>query len=57
MKYILMLISVAALVVLFVAPTLHAMGIGSQQTSQAGILIGTIGWFGSAILWMRPKHN
>ncbi len=57
MKYLLMLISVAALVVLFVAPTLYAMGIGSQQTSQTGILIGTIGWFGSAILWMRPKHN
>ncbi len=57
MKRLLILISLASLAVLFVAPTLHAMGIGSQQTSQTGILIGTIGWFASAILWMRPEHN
>ena len=57
MKALLIVVSILALVVLFAAPALHAAELASAKTSEWGMLIGTIGWFGSAILWMRPKHN
>ena len=55
MRTMLMVISVAALVVLFALPTLHAAGLASAEAGQFGILAGTIGWFATAPFWIRKR--
>ena len=55
MRTILIAISLAALVVLFVGPTLHAMGLASADVGQYGILAGTVGWFATAPFWIRYR--
>jgi len=53
MKTILSIVSVAALAILFVGPTLYAMELASAQAGQHSILVGTIGWFATAPFWIR----
>ena len=53
MRTMLITISLAALVILFVGPTLHAMGLASAQAGQYSILVGTVGWFATAPFWIR----
>jgi hypothetical protein len=53
MRTILITISLAALVVLFVGPTLYAMGLTSADFGQYSILAGTVGWFATAPFWIR----
>ena len=55
MRTILMMISAAALIVLFAGPTLHAAGLVSAEAGQYGILAGTVGWFATAPFWV--KHH
>ena len=57
MKTVLIAISVVSLVVLFVTPTLHAAELVSVQISHAGMILGTIGWFASAIFWIRSRRD
>jgi hypothetical protein len=57
MKIVLIVISVVALIVLLTAPMLHALGYGSAQTSNYGMLVGTVGWFATAPFWMRHGHG
>jgi hypothetical protein len=52
MKYALIAISMAALVVLFVGPTLYAMGHVGKPMGEHCILGGTIGWFATAPFWI-----
>ena len=42
---------------LFVTPTLHAAELVSVQISHAGMILGTIGWFASAIFWIRSRRE
>ena len=53
MKYTLIAISMVALVVLFVGPTLHAMDYVTKAVAQNCILAGTIGWFATAPFWIK----
>ena len=55
MRKILMGVSLAALVVLFTLPALHAAGLASAEAGQSGILAGTIGWFATAPFWIRKR--
>jgi len=51
MKTILMLISLLALGVLLVAPTLHA----TREFCQYGMILGTVGWFATAPFWIKYR--
>jgi len=53
MRRTLKAISLAALAVLFVGPTLHAVGLVSTEVGRYGILAGTIGWFATAPFWIK----
>ena len=55
MKRKMVVISIAALAVLLIAPALHAMGVVSPAISRYGIVVGTIGWFLTAPLWIRRE--
>jgi len=55
MRRLLMVISLAALAVLFVGPTLHATGLASPDVGRYGIWAGTVGWFATAPLWIRNR--
>ena len=55
MRTILMIISLAALAILFVSPTLHATGLASAEVGRNGILVGTIGWFATAPFYIRKR--
>ena len=44
-----------SLVVLLAVPSLGAFGLVSPELSLRAILFGTIGWFATALLWMRPR--
>lgn len=50
-----MFISLAALAVLFVGPTLHALGLVSAEVGTSGILAGTLGWFATAPFWIKYR--
>ena len=53
MRKVLIVVSLAALGMLFVGPVLHAAGIAPPEVSQYGILAGTAGWFATAPFWMK----
>ncbi len=55
MRTTLMIVSLAALVVLFAGPTLHAVGFVSTEVGRYGILAGTIGWFATAPFWIKRR--
>ncbi len=55
MRKVLMVISLATLVVLFVGPILHAAGLASPEVGRYGILAGTVGWFATAPLWIKYR--
>ena len=55
MRRILIALSLTALVVLFVGPTLHAMELVSVDFGKHCILAGTVGWFATAPFWIRRR--
>ena len=55
MRIVLMVISLAALGMLFVGPLLHAAGIAPPEVGRYGILAGTAGWFATAPFWMKYR--
>ncbi|MEE9602926.1 MAG: hypothetical protein V3V75_06450 [Thermoguttaceae bacterium] len=55
MRTILMVISLTALGVLLVTPTLHAAGLAPREVGQYGIFIGTVGWFATAPFWIKYR--
>jgi len=55
MKSKMIMISMAALAVLLVAPALHALDVVSPAISRYGMVAGTIGWFLTAPLWIRRE--
>jgi len=57
MRKWLMGISILSLVVLFVAPVLHAAGAAPAGVSHWGMAVGTIGWFATAPFWMRYRSS
>jgi len=52
-----MTISITALIVLFAAPTLHAAGIASPETSQRGMIVGTVIWFVVTPFWLKSRKQ
>lgn len=58
MKKIAMAISFLALLLLIAAPTLFYMGKISLEINKNLLLVATIVWFATAILWMdRPDKS
>ena len=55
MRKVLMVISLAALCLLFVGPALHAAGRVSAEVGRYGILAGTVGWFATAPFWIKSR--
>jgi hypothetical protein len=53
MKAAAITLSILALVVVFLAPTLHAAGLGSAAWSRIGMTLGTLVWFVTAPFWIR----
>jgi len=53
MKAAAITLSILALVVVFLAPTLHAAGLGSAAWSRIGMTFGTLVWFVTAPFWIR----
>jgi len=53
MRIALKAVSLAALAVLFLGPTLHAAGAASPEVGRHAILAGTIGWFVTAPFWVK----
>ena len=55
MRTILKSISLTALGVLLVAPTLHAAGLAPPEVGRYGLYIGTVGWFATAPFWIKYR--
>jgi len=55
MRTILKAISLTALAVLLIAPTLHAMELAPPRVGQFGLYLGTVGWFFTAPFWIKYR--